>query len=93
MTLLPSPRAWGTSPAIFQEMGRGVRPLPRKKLFAVAATIAGRGLDGDFRLTVTRLARSRAKPKESNPGPRFADVPGTEIVTEEGGDFFCLGIV
>ena len=41
--------------------------------------------------TVTSLHRSSARPKQSNPGPRFADVAGTRTVTialqaELGGD-------
>jgi hypothetical protein len=71
---------------IFQEKGTGVSPLPRKKLSAVASTIAGRGVGGFTSEMVTRLARSRATPKESKPGPRLAVVPGTETVTES--EFF-----
>ena len=33
------------------------------------------------RSTMTRFHTSRAKPKESNPGPRFAVVAGTLITT------------
>ena len=32
-------------------------------------------------VAVTSLQRSNASPKQSNPGPRFADVAGTRTVT------------
>jgi hypothetical protein len=42
---------------------------------------------------VTRLATSRASPKESKPGPRFAVVPGTDTVTEEAGFVFVVTVL
>lgn len=82
MTLLPNPRACGTVPLIFHEKGMGVRPLPAKKLLPVDSTMGGKETVFLSVVIVTRLETSRARPKESNPGPIFAVVPGTETVTE-----------
>ena len=43
--------------------------------------------------TVTKFATSRASPKESKPGPRFAVVPGTETVTEEADFVFVVTVL
>jgi hypothetical protein len=72
---------------IFHEKGKGVRPLPRKKLRAASSTIEGWGREGDLSESVTLLATPRAIPKESNPGPTLAVVPGTETVTDGEGFF------
>ena len=93
VTLLPSPRAWGTLPLIFQEKGNGVSPLPMKKLLPVASTMEGSTTGLALPVIVTRLATSRASPNESKPGPRFAVVPGTDTVTEEAGFVFVVTLL
>jgi hypothetical protein len=67
---------------MLQEKGNAENPLPRKKLSAVALAMGGSGLAGAFKETVTWFDNPNERPKESNPGPRFAVVPGTDTVAD-----------
>src|ERR1700748_1568888 len=75
VTLLPRPRAGGTSPRRLQSNSKGEIVEFEKKAWAASSTILGRGLaDGLeplMRLTRVRFHNCKATPRQSNPGPRL----------------------
>src|ERR1700752_1997469 len=81
VTLLPRPRAGGTSPCKLQSNSKGEIIEFEKKAWAASSTILGRGF-GDVlepltRRTCVRFHNCRATPRQSNPGPRFVVDAGT----------------
>src|ERR1700739_4953894 len=81
VTLLPRPRAGGTSPSKLQSNSKGEIVEFEKKAWAASSTILGWEL-GDVlepltRRTWVRFHNFRATPRQSNPGPRFVVDAGT----------------
>src|ERR1700752_2296007 len=81
VTLLPRPRAGGTSPSKLQSNSKGEIFEFEKKAWAASSTILGRGIGNVLepltRRTWVPFHNFRATPRQSNPGPRFVVDAGT----------------
>src|ERR1700741_2821475 len=81
VTLLPRPRAGGTTPSKLQSNSKGEIVEFEKKAWGPSSTIFGRVIGGVIgrltRRTWVRFHNFRATPRQSNPGPRFVVDAGT----------------